>query len=159
MAFEFLNLFWHFFASFDAWHISALHGVNQLALMTAFAYTAFRGEKDNPLPRAFQVGVYVEIVAAACALISLPSLLTGFSMIIAYSLIMRHYFQSRFRKWVENFLSLMIIMFMMSQVDAYLGSAMLLIAFFVFFMLGEKHVRDERKEEEKAKAKKEEKKK
>jgi len=154
-----LELIWHYFAGFDSFHFGIFSALGLLMFLFAFSYAAYRGREENPMQLAAEVTIYVMVFALALDFMNVPSLIVGILIIIAYEFISKHLCKTRFRVWIEGFISLWIFLIIFALVGEYLRPIIGVIGLVIFFAMSEVRVREKKKEDELESAKKEEKKK
>ncbi len=159
MNWNFLDLFWHYFAGFDTFNFSIFSALGLLMFLTAFSFAAFRGREEHPLQLGAEVSIYVLVVALVLDFMHVPSLIGGFAIIIAYELICKHLCKTRFRTWIEGVILLWVILMIFALVGEYVRPLIAIIGLIIFFAMSEVRVREVRKEKEKEVEKREEKKK
>ncbi|VVB75953.1 Uncharacterised protein [uncultured archaeon] len=141
-----LDLIWRYFAGFDSFHFGLLSALGLLMFLFAFSYAAYRGREENPMQLAAEVSIYVMVFALALDFMNVPSLIVGILIILAYELISKHLCKTRFRVWVEGFISLWILLTIFALVGEYLRPIIGVIGLVIFFAMSEVRVRELQKE-------------
>lgn len=122
------------FAHFDAFTIGLPTALILLVFIFLFPYFSLRGYIKKPSEKALQISGYTFLFALILAFTSIPSMWTGFLLVIIYALAQKYVLKTKLSNWIKNLLTLWIILSIFAIVDDFSRILLTIISIFYIYI-------------------------